>query len=519
MPQPRDKVLFITADQMRAECMSSRGHPLVKTPNLDRLAADGVLFENHYGQSVPCAPARASLYCGLYQHKHRLVLNGVPLDARHSNIALETRKLGYRPALFGYTDIAPDPRQLPQGDPTLTTYEGVLPGMTPVLPLTENMKAWRAHLLKKGYDLPAAEKDFSYLFQQESSEAGPGPTYAPAFFTAEDSNTAFVTDAVLDYIVGEGSDPWFVHLSYLSPHPPFVTPAPYNSLYSADDIEPPKRHDTAEAEAAQHPLLAEAIRHSQGNRFGRGPDSISHHALDQRALCQVKATYYGMITEVDHHIGRLIDVLKAQGLYERTLIVFTSDHGELLGDHWLFGKTTYFDASYHIPLIIRDPRPGAQRGKTIKAFTEAVDVMPTILDWLGTEPPRACDGHSLLPFLKGPDLNVAPPGNWRQEIHWEFDFRSFAEERGTSTLGLTPEESAMVGQRGERYKLVHFAKLPPLLFDLQEDPDEFTNLADDPAYRGILLEETQKMLSWRITQDERTLTNLRLKAEGVRAVS
>ncbi|HMB75733.1 MAG TPA: alkaline phosphatase family protein [Kiloniellaceae bacterium] len=514
MPRSRPNVLFITADQMRAECLSIRGHPVVKTPNLDRLAADGALFANHYGQSVPCAPARASLYCGLYQHKHRLVLNGAPLDARHSNIALEARKLGYLPALFGYTDIAPDPRRLPPGDPTLTTYEGILPGLEPVLPLTDNMKAWRAHLLKKGYDLPPPEKDFAYLFQQQAAQSGdPGPTYAPAFFAAEDSNTAFVTDAVLDRIAGEGDDPWFIHLSYLSPHPPFVVAAPYNSLYDADAIAPPRRRDSLAAEADQHPFLAEALYHPPSRNLTKGRKPIDHHNLDRRALCQVRATYYGMITEVDHHIGRILDALQAQGLYERTLIVFTCDHGELLGDHWLFGKTTYFDASYHIPLIVRDPRPEARRGITVDAFTEAVDVMPSILAWLGATPPRTCDGRSLLPFLQG-----AEPDDWRQEIHWEFDFRSFSEERSEPLFGLTPEESSMVGQRGKRYKLVHFAKLPPLLFDLQEDPDEFDNRAEDPAYRDILLEETQKMLSWRIAQDDRTLTNLRLTDAGIRAL-
>ena len=109
MQRPRDNILFITADQWRAECLSALDHPVVKTPNLDRLAAEGLIFANHTAQSVPCAPARASLYTGLYLHNHRLVVNGAPLDARHSNVALEARKLGYDPVLFGYTDIAPDP--------------------------------------------------------------------------------------------------------------------------------------------------------------------------------------------------------------------------------------------------------------------------------------------------------------------------------------------------------------------------------------------------------------------------
>ena len=115
-------ILFITADQWRGDCLSALGHPCLRTPNLDRLAAEGVLFRRHYSQATPCGPGRASLYTGLYLHNHRSVINGTPLDARHSNFALEARKAGYDPALFGYTDISPDPRTLPAGDPALTTY-------------------------------------------------------------------------------------------------------------------------------------------------------------------------------------------------------------------------------------------------------------------------------------------------------------------------------------------------------------------------------------------------------------
>src|SRR5262245_39045418 len=123
------KVLFISADQWRGECLSALGH-LVRTPHLDRLARQGVLFRHHYTQASPCGPARASLLTGLYMMNHRSVRNGTPLDARHANLALEVRKAGYDPTLFGYTDTSPDPRRFAAGDPALTTYEGVLPGMT-----------------------------------------------------------------------------------------------------------------------------------------------------------------------------------------------------------------------------------------------------------------------------------------------------------------------------------------------------------------------------------------------------
>ena len=131
-------ILFITADQWRGECLSSLGHPHVKTPNLDTLAADGVSFKRHYAQATPCGPSRACLYTGMYMQNHRSLLNGTPLDARHANIAMEARKSGYEPALFGYTDVSLDPRQFDGGEYAPGGYEGVLPGFDPVTLLTGN---------------------------------------------------------------------------------------------------------------------------------------------------------------------------------------------------------------------------------------------------------------------------------------------------------------------------------------------------------------------------------------------
>src|SRR3954468_11746910 len=136
--RPDTNVLFICADQWRGDCLAALGHPVVKTPNLDALAADGVLFRNHFAQATPCGPSRTSLLTGLYLMNHRSGRNGTPLDARHTNLALEARKGGYDPALFGYTDTTPDPREHHPNDPALTAYdEGVLPGFRTALHLPE----------------------------------------------------------------------------------------------------------------------------------------------------------------------------------------------------------------------------------------------------------------------------------------------------------------------------------------------------------------------------------------------
>ncbi|HWA19849.1 MAG TPA: sulfatase-like hydrolase/transferase, partial [Devosia sp.] len=154
-------ILLITADQWRGSCTGYAGHPIVKTPNLDALAAEGVAFLNHYANAAPCSPARACLYTGLYQMNNRVVRNGTPLSARFDNIALAARRAGYAPTLFGYTDQSPDPSTLPPADPALTTYEGVLPGFDVRVKLPEDEKAWLSWLRTKGRDFP--DRDIAHL--------------------------------------------------------------------------------------------------------------------------------------------------------------------------------------------------------------------------------------------------------------------------------------------------------------------------------------------------------------------
>src|SRR5215831_11245532 len=140
------QILFLSADLWRGECLSALGHEVVRTPQLDALVRDGVLFRRHYTQASPCSPARTSLLTGLYLMNHRSGRNGTPLDARHTNVALEARKAGMEPTLFGYTDTSADPRGRDLNDPALATYEGVMPGFSIGLQLPEHAAPWVAHL-------------------------------------------------------------------------------------------------------------------------------------------------------------------------------------------------------------------------------------------------------------------------------------------------------------------------------------------------------------------------------------
>jgi arylsulfatase A-like enzyme len=184
-----------------------------------------------------------------------------------------------------------------------------------------------------------------------------------------------------------------------------------------------------------------------------------------------------------------------------------------MGDHWLAGKGGYFDASYRIPLIVRDPRASADasRGAVVRAFTENIDIMPTMLQAIGIPVPLQCDGADLAPILESGEV----PEAWRDAAHWEFDFRDPSDETPETRLGLTMHQCALNVIRDEAFKYVHFTRLPPLLFDLAADPDEMTNVAEDPAYLAVTLKYAQKMLSWRMNHDEQTLTHIALTDEGL----
>ena len=151
----RPNILLVTLDQWRGDCLGVAGHQVVRTPHLDRLAAEGIRFTSHYAQAAPCGPSRASLLTGTYQHVHRSVQNGTPLDARFTNVALEARAAGYDPVLFGHTDTTVDPRTVPDDDPRLEDYEGPLPGFHIALELPEHREAWYRWLEDRGHDISA----------------------------------------------------------------------------------------------------------------------------------------------------------------------------------------------------------------------------------------------------------------------------------------------------------------------------------------------------------------------------
>jgi arylsulfatase A-like enzyme len=509
-------VLFITVDQWRGDSLSALGHPVLTTPALDKVAAAGTLFANHWANAAPCGPSRACLYTGTYLHHNRSVLNGTPLDARFTNVALLARDAGYDPVLFGYTDTSLDPRALPAGDPRLRSYEEVLPGFRAVVhePWEAGSRQWGRWLAAQGVDVPANPHDLYRPIDDFPGADQHGSTWAPARFTAEQSETAFLLEAVTDWLEQHGDHPFFVHASFIRPHPPRRNPAGYHDLYDADQMPLFVAAPTKAEEASAHPLN-EVLMYLPG--VGASEDEAERR--------QLRATYHGAQKEVDDQLARLFDYLDVTGLADSTLVVLTSDHGEMGGDHWLLEKVGYWDESFHVPLIIRDPDPAAAatRGRVVHSFTESVDVLPTICTWLGIEVPLQADGFALQPFVTGdgadPDARAgAEPDHWRTEAHWSWNFSNPSTGMAERYLGVPMAHCALDVVRGPDVKYVQFAAapavLPPLLFDLAADPSQLQDLVGSGTASELGWQASQRLMQWRMRSDERTLSGTMLTGDG-----
>ena len=475
----RPHVLLITLDQFRGDALSIAGHPLVRTPNLDRLARAGVRFTRHYTQATPCSPGRAGLYTGMYQMNHRVVANGTPLDRRFDNVALMARRAGYVPVLFGYTDQAIDPRMSTgPDDPRLSTYEGVLPGFDWQLDLSGPHQPWVDFLAAHGHDV---SKGHLHLLATEHERP------------VSMSVSSFTTDRIIEWLdQHNGDEPWFVHASYLRPHPPYRAPAEYASMYDTKDVGTP----IAPPEE-RHPFHDVLL----------GIDGV-RAPIDPEEMSRLRAQYFGMISAVDAEMGRLWDALERLGVWDDTVIVLTTDHGEQLGDHGLVQKLGWFEESHHIPLIWRDPARTPAHGSTVDRFTESIDVLPTLADLWGIDVPRQCDGFPLTPFLD----KIEPPA-WREAASWEFDWRYalIPFDANPWPWDRRLEECNLAVHRTTDTAYVQFGDGSHLCFDIGVDPT-WRTLVDDPAR---VLAMAQRMLTWRSRHLDRTHTGLLVESGGV----
>ena len=507
MSRRTKNILFIMCDQLRWDYLSCYGHPRLATPHIDRLAAKGVRFTRAYVQSPVCGASRMSFYTGRYVQSHGASWNGVPLKVGEMTLGDYLRPLGLKTVLVGKTHMRADQEGMERLGIDPNSIIGVrvaecgfdpyerddgLHGIGPDGRFDPQVPRYNRYLNDKGYAGDNPWHDWANAAQGEGNRLASGwamrHARKPARVREEDSETPYMTGRAMDFIREAGDAPWCLHLSYIKPHWPYIAPAPYNDMFGAADALPAVRSE--EERRNPHPLLAEFMDQRVSRTFAR-----------EEVREEVIPVYMGLIKQIDDQLGRLFAFMEQRGLFESTLIVFTSDHGDYLGDHWMGDKDLFHEPSVKVPLIVYDPSSEADpaRGTVCDELVESIDLIPTFLEALGVDPAEQShrlEGRSLIPFLRG-----RAPAEWRRFAISEYDY---SMQPAAAKLGIAPRDARLFMVADKRWKLVHALGFRPMLYDSGADPNEFRDLGADPACEDERRRLMAALNAWGLRLSQRT---------------
>ncbi|HUU29291.1 MAG TPA: sulfatase-like hydrolase/transferase [archaeon] len=422
-------ILFICVDQFNAGCAGFAGHPLVYTPNLDRLASRGTVFTACYSNSPVCVPARAAMFTGLYPHEVEAYDNAAPFDGRVPAWTNRLNDSGYLCRAAGKLDF------LYHHDYGMQEIDTV-----------------------HGHD---TSPDITAYFRNPIVPRVDSRAQIDAFLDETPNRDYRFVSETLRFLKEEApalDSPWVQYLGLNCPHPRWVIPERYYRMYPLDNISLPDLPRGWPPEL--HPVLA-ATNHY--NKFNEAP-------FPEGNIRRARAAYYGMITMLDEWVGEVLQALEKSGKAGETILVFTADHGEMLGEHGMWFKNTPYDQAARVPLIISGP---GFESETIGAPVSHVDLAATILELSGAGPFPGLRGKSLIPLVKGRE---------KGDKRWAY-----------SELNNEGAVTGIFWVRKGPWKYVYFVGFPPLLFNLAMDPGELENLAGSASCR-IVEKELKELL-------------------------
>jgi arylsulfatase A-like enzyme len=421
----RPNIVFVLCDDLRWNVLGCMGDKIIQTPNVDRLAREGVLFRNEFATTAICCVSRASILSGQYERRHGIPNFSKPFTSEQwaECYPAVLRRAGYRTGFIGKFGVG---------------------GKDAIAAMATNFDYWRG--------LPGQAGEF-FIEPTDSTK-----THATAKFGNE----------ALEFLHGcTPSQPFCLSVSFNAPHARDNKPREFQpdlrdeNLYATNII--PHSPTANEEFFAKLPVF---VQHSEARK--RWERRFATATMFQDTM----RDYYRLVTGIDREVGRMMTELAARGLADNTVIIFTSDNGWFAGDRGLADKWFEYEESIRLPLIIYDPRPGHERpGTEVTAMTLNLDAAQTILDLTGVAAPAGMQGRSLVPLLTGP-----APGDWRTEFFYEHHFAAKI---------IPPSE----GVRTEKWCFIHWLKPNPELeelYDLEKDPLESKNLAADPKYAEVL---------------------------------
>jgi choline-sulfatase len=425
-------LVFIMSDEHSKRVLGCYGHPLIRTPNLDRLAANGTRFTSAYTNCPICVPARASFATGQYVHRTRYWDNAIAYDGRVPSWGHRLMARGHRVASIGklhYLDSAPARNGFTEEILPLHIVNGV----GDLLGLIRDELPRRGGSAKLG------------------PEAGPGESE----YTRYDRDIAAETAKWLrSRAAASGDKPWALYVGFVSPHFPLIAPPEFYAMYPEDRVPWPMMYDPAER--PRHPFI-DAMRTC----------FVFDEPFDAPMVRRAIAAYMGLVSFLDDNVGRILRAIEEAGLAGNTRVIYGTDHGDNLGTRGLWGKSTMYEESAGIPLIMAGA--DVPQGSVCDTPVSLVDAFPTFIEALGVqEDPEDAHlpGHSLLGIAQGD----VPPRTVLSEYH---------------------AAGALVGSymiRHGKYKYIHYVGLPPMLFDLEADPFERHDLGRDPAFSAVARE-------------------------------
>jgi len=435
----KPNLLLLMADQHRGDCLGAAGHPVVRTPNLDRLAAEGVRFRCAYTSVPSCTPARSSLLTGLGPWRHGMLGYGVVAERHENEMPRMLREAGYYGVGIGKMHWHPQ-RNLHGFHQTILDESGRV-------------------------ESPGFISDYRRWFREQAPDFNPDATgigwndyQAKAYALPERLHpTHWTGETAIEFLRNyTRKEPFFLKVSFARPHSPYDPPERFMQMYELANI--PKAFIGAWAE-----------RNAQ--RGTKLPSDTWRGDLGEEQVRRSRQGYYGSISFVDEEIGRILEVLERSGRLENTLILFTADHGDMTGDHYLWRKTYAYEASARIPMLVRWPESllAARRGQVLRQPVELRDILPTFLDVAGVRvDPRRFDGRSLLDLVRG------KAAGWREYVDLEHDV-CYSRENHWNAL-----------TDGKHKYIFHALNGEQQLFDLERDSGECHDLASEHEHAETL---------------------------------
>lgn len=433
---PPPNILLLMADQFRADCLGADGNRVIRTPNLDRLAAEGARFTRAYSSTPSCTPARSALLTGLSPWRHGMLGYGRVADRYPREMPRMLRDAGYY--TLGIGKMHYSPQRNTHGFHRTILDES---GREQSLDFRSDYRSWLYSMFP--------------LIDPDATGIGWNDYQARPYALPENLHpTHWTAEVAIGFLKAyRGPGPFFLKVSFARPHSPYDPPERFFRMYEDAEIPAAVVGDWAD------PAPGNPENHTLW-RGNLGPEQVRRSRIG----------YYGSVSFIDEQIGRILSTLEQQGLLDRTLILFTADHGDMLGDHHLWRKTYPYEASARIPMVIRWPGSlDARRGQVLPQPVELRDVLPTFLDAAGIPVEAgAFDGRSLLELVRG------RTSGWREVLDLEHA-RCYEPSHGWNAL-----------TDGRIKYIFHSHTGREQLFDLQDDPGERHDLAADPAHRKSL---------------------------------